>query len=144
MLRSLPGVLSDFVNIREEQISQKTGLTMDIISKQLKSLERLNFLTYIPRNDKPQIQFLTPRIDTRYFSLSDEIYKNRKEDAARRVQAVIDFVNNNEECRSVQLLRYFGENIKKSCNKCDVCSSKNKMSLSEQEYKEISEAILMN
>ncbi|MBR0323462.1 MAG: RecQ family ATP-dependent DNA helicase [Bacteroidales bacterium] len=142
MLRSLPGVLSDFVNIREEQISQKTGLTVDIISKQLKNLERLNFLTYIPRNDKPQIQFLTPRIDTRYFSLSDEIYKNRKEDAAKRVQAVIDFVNNNEECRSVQLLRYFGENIKKSCDKCDVCSSKNKMSLSEQEYKEISEAII--
>ena len=142
MLRNLPGVLSDFVNIREENISQKTGLSVDVINKQLKNLERLNFLTYIPRNDKPQIQFLTPRIDTKYFSLSDEIYKDRKEDAAKRAQAVIDFVNNNEECRSVQLLRYFGENIKKSCNKCDVCYSKNKMSLSEQEYQEISEAII--
>jgi ATP-dependent DNA helicase RecQ len=55
LLRSLPGVLIDFVNTREEQISQKTGLTMVIFSNQLKSLERLNFLTYIPRNDKPQI-----------------------------------------------------------------------------------------
>jgi superfamily II DNA helicase RecQ len=42
----------------------------------------------------------------------------------------------------VQLLKYFGENIKKTCGKCDVCSSKNKMTLSENEYQEISEAIV--
>ena len=142
MLRSLPGVLSDFVNIREEMISQKTGLPIDVINKQLANLDRLNFLNYIPRNDKPQIQFLTPRIDTRYFSLSNEIYRNRKDDANKRIQAVIDFVNNNDDCRSVQLLRYFGEDIKKTCGKCDVCSSKNKMTVSEEEYKAISETIL--
>ena len=142
MLRSLPGVLSDFVNIREEMISQKTGLPIDVINKQLANLDRLNFLNYIPRNDKPQIQFLTPRIDTRYFSLSNEIYRNRKDDANKRIQAVIDFVNNSDDCRSVQLLRYFGEDIKKTCGKCDVCSSKNKMTVSEEEYKEISEVII--
>ena len=142
MLRTLPGVLSDFVNIREEMISQKTGMPVEIISKQLTNLERLNFLSYIPRNDKPQLQFLTPRMDTKYFSLSDDIYRNRKDDACKRVQAVIDFVNNNEVCRSVQLLRYFGEDIKKTCDKCDVCSSKNKMTLGEHEYQEISEIIV--
>ena len=142
MLRSLPGVLSDFVNIREEMISQKTGLPIDVINKQLANLNRLNFLNYIPRNDKPQIQFLTPRIDTRYFSLSNEIYRNRKDDANKRIQAVIEFVNNNDDCRSVQLLRYFGEDIKKTCGKCDVCSSKNKMTVSEEEYKAISEIII--
>ena len=142
LLRSLPGVLSDFVNIREEQISQKTGIPINTIAKQLHNLERLNFLNYIPRNDKPQIQYLTPRIDTKYFSLSDEIYRNRKQDAYKRILTVIDFVNNDKECRSVQLLRYFGEDIKKTCDKCDVCSSKNKMTLSEHEYQEISEIIV--
>ena len=142
LLRSLPGVLSDFVNIREEMIFQKTGMPVDLIKKQLTNLERLNFLSYIPRNDKPQLQFLTPRMDTKYFSLSDDIYRNRKDDAGKRVQAVIDFVNNNEVCRSVQLLRYFGEDIKKTCDKCDVCSSKNKMTLGEHEYQEISELIV--
>ena len=143
LLRSLPGVLSDFVNIREEQISQKTGIPINTIAKQLHNLERLNFLNYIPRNDKPQIQYLTSRIDTKYFSLSDEIYRNRKQDAYKRILTVIDFVNNDKECRSVQLLRYFGEDIKKTCNKCDVCSSKNKItSLNEEEYKEISEIIV--
>ena len=142
LLRNLPGVLSDFVNIREEHISQKTGMPIDVINKQLCNLERLNFLNYIPRSDKPQIQFLTSRIDTKYFSLSDDVYKNRRDDAGKRVQAVIDFVNNDDICRSVQLLRYFGENIKKTCNKCDVCSSRNQSELTEQEYQDISKTII--
>ncbi len=142
LLRNTPGVLSDLVNIREEQISQKTGMPVDKISRQLSQLEKLNFMTYIPRNDKPNIQFLTERMDSKYFHLSDEVYKNRKDDAARRAQAVIDFVNNDRDCRSVQLLRYFGEDIKKTCGKCDVCSSKNKMSINDKEYQEISENIV--
>ena len=142
LLRNTPGVLSDLVNIREEQISQKTGMPTDKITRQLCQLEKLNFMTYIPRNDKPNIQFLTERMDSKYFHLSDEVYKNRKDDAARRAQAVIDFVNNDRDCRSVQLLRYFGEDIKKTCGKCDVCSSKNKMSINDKEYQEISANIV--
>lgn len=142
ILRNLPGVLSDFVNIREEQISQKTNIPVEKVTQQLQNLDSMNFLTYIPRNDKPQILFLTERLDIKYFTISDEIYKHRKDDAAKRVDAVIDFVSNNKECRSVQLLRYFGENIKKTCNKCDVCSSKNKMTLNDKEYRVISERIV--
>ena len=142
LLRNTPGVLSDLVNIREEQISQKTGMPVDKITRQLSQLEKLNFLTYIPRNDRPNIQLLTERLDSKHFYLSDEVYKNRKDEAAKRIQAVINFVNNDNDCRSVQLLRYFGENIKKTCDKCDVCSSKNKMNINDKEYQDISESII--
>lgn len=142
MLRNLPGILSDFVNIREETISQKIQVSTDRIELMLRKLDRLNFLTYIPRNDKPQIQFMTERLDTKYFSLSDEVYRNRKEDAENRIEAVIDFVNNSNDCRSVQLLKYFGENIKKRCGKCDVCSSRNKTNVSNIEYQNISDDVI--
>ena len=142
LLRNTPGILSDFVNIREEQIAQKTGMRIDLIIRQLGRLDKLNFLSYIPRSDKPNIQYITERIDTRYFNLSDEVYKNRKDDAVKRVLSVIDFVNNDKDCRSVQLLRYFGEDIKKTCDKCDVCSSKNKMTINNKEYQDISESII--
>ncbi|MDO5341565.1 MAG: RecQ family zinc-binding domain-containing protein, partial [Bacteroidia bacterium] len=142
MLRNFPGILSDFVRIREEQFSVKLGITVDKVCDILKKLERYNFLTYIQRSDKPQIQFVTERQDTNHFSLSDEVYKNRKEDASRRVQAVIDFVNNDKECRSVQLLRYFGEKIKTRCGKCDVCNIRNQMKINDAEYESISNAIL--
>lgn len=142
MLRNLPGVLSDFINIREETIFQKTGLPVDKIERQLKNLDNMNFLTYIPRSDKPKIQFITERLDTKHFHLSKEVYNDRKSDAEKRMQAVIDFVNNEKDCRSVQLLRYFGEDMKRRCGECDVCSSKNKKTLTQDEYLEISEIIV--
>ena len=121
MLRSLPGVMTDFVKVNEEALAKKTGLTPDKVVEQLKKLESYHFLSYAQRNDKPQILFLSEFVDTKHFSLSKENYHDRKRDAEERVKAVVDFVNNDEECRSVQLLRYFNEKTRKTCGRCDVC-----------------------
>ena len=124
MLRSLPGVLTDFVKINEEVLAKKTGLGVDKVVDQLKKLESYHFLSYAPRNDKPQVLFLSEFVDTKHFGLAKENYFDRKKDAEERVKAVIDFVNNDEECRSVQLLRYFNEKSKRACGNCDVCQKK--------------------
>ena len=121
MLRSLPGVLTDFVKINEEVLAKKAGLTSDKVVEQLRKLESYHFLSYAQRNDKPQVLFLSEFVDTKHFNLSKENYHDRKMDAEARVKAVIDFVNNDEECRSVQLLHYFDEKTKKICGRCDVC-----------------------
>ena len=94
---------------------------MEKVEEQLKKLEAYQFLSYVPRNDKPQVLFLTEFVGTRCFGLSKENYHDRKREAELRVKAVIDFVNNDEECRSVQLLRYFNEKKSNSCGRCDVC-----------------------
>ena len=121
MLRSLPGVLTDFVRINEETLAKKAGLTSEKVVEQLKRLEAYNFLSYAPRNDKPQVLFLSEFVDAKHFGLSKENYYDRKKDAEERVKAVVDFVNNDEECRSVQLLRYFNEKTRKTCGRCDAC-----------------------
>ncbi len=121
MLRSLPGVMTDFVKINEETMASKMGTTPEKVIDQLKKLESYNFLSYAPRNDKPQVLFLSEFVDTRHFGLSKENYYDRKKDAEERVKAVIGFVNNDEECRSAQLLRYFNEKTRKTCERCDVC-----------------------
>ena len=124
MLRSLPGVMTDFVKVNEEMLARKSGLTAEKVVEQLKKLEAYHFLSYAPRNDKPQILFLSEFVDTKHFGLSKENYYDRKKDAEERVKAVINFVNNDEECRSVQLLRYFNEDTRKTCGRCDVCLSR--------------------
>ncbi len=121
MLRSLPGVMTDFVKINEETLAKKTGLTADKVVEQLKKLESYHFLSYAQCNDKPQILFLSEYVDTKHFGLSKENYYDRKHDAEARVKAVVDFVNNDHECRSVQLLRYFNEERGNACGRCDVC-----------------------
>ena len=143
MLRNMPGVLSDFVKFNEEVAAQKTGMTVDQVMAQLKQMEQYNFLTYVPRKDQPQIQMLTELLDTRYFTISNENYLDRKRDAEERVGAVIDFVNNNQECRSVQLLRYFNETTEKVCGRCDVCLNHSERHLGVVEYEQIHEALSM-
>ena len=138
MLRSLPGVMTDFVRINEETLAKKTGLTPDKVTEQLKQLEAYNFLSYAPRNDKPQVLFLSEFVDTRHFNLSKENYYDRKRDAEARVKAVIDFVNNDEECRSVQLLRYFNEKTDQVCGRCDVCQKRKSGRVA---YREIDEKL---
>ena len=125
MLRSLPGVMSDFVRINEEVLAKKSGLTVEKVKEQLKKLESYNFLTYIPRHDKPQVLFLSEFVDTKHFVLSKENYFDRKRNAEERVKAMVGFVNNDEECRSIQLLRYFNEKTGKACGWCDVCQKRN-------------------
>ncbi len=125
MLRSLPGVMTDFVKINEEIIAKKTGMSSDKVIEQLKRLDSYSFLSYAPRKDKPQVLFLSEFVDTRHFGLSKENYYDRKNDAEARVKADIGFVNNDEECRSVQLLSYFNEKTKNICGHCDVCVKQN-------------------
>ena len=121
MLRTMPGVMTDFVRINEETVAKKTGLTAEKVKEQLKRLESYNFLSYVPQADKPQILFLSEFVDTKHFGLSKENYHDRKKEAEERMKAVIGFVENDEECRSVQLLRYFNEKTTKKCGRCDVC-----------------------
>ena len=139
MLRSLPGVLTDFVKINEEVLAKRIGMPVEKVMEQLKKLEAYNFLSYAQRNDKPQILFLSEFVDTKHFGLSKENYYDRKEDAEERVRAVVDFVNNDEECRSVQLLRYFNEKARKRCGRCDVCLKRNRRHVS---YGEIEDRLL--
>ena len=142
LLRNLPGVLSDFVVLSEETVAQKTGLRVDQVVAQLKQLEAYNFLSYAPRNEKPKILMLTEFLDTRYFELSKENYADRKRDAFERVKSVIDFVRNDQECRSVQLLRYFNEDTCKSCGRCDVCLNRAEHELEAVEYDQVRHELL--
>jgi NADH:ubiquinone oxidoreductase subunit F (NADH-binding) len=40
-----------------------------------------------------------------------------------RVQTMVDYVEEADECRSQYLLRYFGQSESKPCGKCDLCRS---------------------
>ena len=48
MLRSLPGVMTDFVKINEEVLAKRVGVPLEKLQKQLKTLDDYHFLTYIP------------------------------------------------------------------------------------------------
>ena len=47
---------------------------------------------------------------------------------------MFNYIQNDNKCRSIQLLKYFNEEQSKRCGKCDVCIERNKIELSELEF----------
>jgi ATP-dependent DNA helicase RecQ len=141
ILRNYPGVFTDFVSINEDEMARKMGISAEKVIEILNQLQKLSFLTYLPRKDQPQLLFLSERRDPSDLQLSRENYADRKVTAAKRLQAVIDFVHNEDQCRSLQLLAYFGEKYDRRCGKCDVCIKRNRLNLTDIEYGNISKKL---
>lgn len=141
LLRSYPGIFTDFVVINEEEIARRTSMEHTKVIQYLNHLQKLGFLAYNPRKEKPQLVFLWERVDSANITLSPQYYAHRKKSAEIRVQAVIDFINNRDVCRNIQLLKYFGENQVRRCGTCDVCSRRNSLALTDIEYDHISKRL---
>ena len=44
----------------------------------------------------------------------------------QRIDAVLDYAFNDQQCRETRMLRYFGEQTGDSCGHCDVCIDRRK------------------
>lgn len=122
ILRLYTGVFADYAFIREEDIMAKTGLDQQQLYQQLLLLSRHHILHYVPARQTPAIIYLTPRLENEEIRISHYIYEDRKARQEQRINAMINYIDNDEECRMVQLLKYFGEDIDHTCQKCDVCN----------------------
>lgn len=122
ILRLYTGVFADYVFIREEDIMAKTGLDQQQLYQQLLLLSKHHILHYVPARQTPAIIYLTPRLENEEIRISHYIYEDRKARQEQRINAMINYIDNDEECRMVQLLKYFGEDIDHTCQKCDVCN----------------------
>ncbi len=134
ILRSYSGLFTEFVKINEEELGRRLELTAQKVETVLQYLEKVELLVYKKRSGKPQVTFLTERMDGKQIFISDEHYKNRKHSAQKRLDAVLEYIKTSTRCRSVQLLEYFGERQTHRCGKCDVCIERNKIELSELEF----------
>lgn len=126
ILRLYGGIFSDYTAISENLIAQRCGKTETQIANMLKELQRLQIADYQPKSLKPLIIFTTPRIDIKDLYVSDRNYKDLKEASRRHRNTLAAYVTNSSECRSRQLLRYFGENDSIECGICDVCLAQKK------------------
>ena len=143
LLRSYGGLFSDYVNIYEKQLAKRAGMETDKIIAALSYLSKLKILSYYPLQTEPQIFYNTVRLPAENIGFSKENYQNRKEAAARRLEALIDFLANDRQCRSLQLLRYFGEEGIRRCGICDVCLTMNETGLSAPEFEKIKKAVTL-
>ncbi len=121
LLRTYTGLFADYVNISEELISQRLGLTGDEVYQALLALSRAGAISYVPRSTMPYLYFTTRREDTRHVLIPREVYEDRRAVMERRIRAMQDYVFSADGCRVERMLRYFGDPDAAPCGRCDVC-----------------------
>ena len=137
ILRSYSGVFTEFVNINELLIAKRTEMSKEAVVKRLNYLDNLKVLKYIPVKLSPQIVFTSERLGIKNIELEQDNYKNLKIAAEKRLQSLLNFLSNSLQCRSQQLLAYFGEPKSMRCGICDVCSRKSELTVNDIEFSRI-------
>ena len=121
LLRSHTGLFTDYAFINEDSLATRTGLTRKDVYELLLFFTRRKIIDYIPRKKTPFIIYTRKRIDSNLIHIPKEVYEERRDNYKNRIDSIIQYVKDDEHCRSKQLLRYFGEKNKENCTQCDVC-----------------------
>jgi ATP-dependent DNA helicase RecQ len=123
ILRTHMGIFDDYVNINEFIIAQKIKSHQPEVIRKLEYLAKLELVDYIAKNTKPAVTYLTERLPEANVVLQPRFYQERKDVAFEKMKAMIRFLES-DECRSVMLLSYFGEQESERCGKCPECLKK--------------------
>jgi len=142
ILRSYDGVFDNYTNIKEEELARRSETTQDITNKYLNQLNDTGIISFLPRKDIPQLTFIEERMNVEDLSISKANLMDRKKAHYAKMKAVIDFADNNSQCRSILLLSYFGEITSVRCGICDFCLKRNKLELNDMEFESTEEEIL--
>ena len=121
LLRSYGGLFGDFRFIDEGIVAQRAGLMQPQVHEALKALGRKRVLKFIPRRATPVVRYRRRREDPARLVFPKDAYEERRRQFAERIGAMMRYATNDDKCRSLQLLGYFGEDTAQPCGHCDVC-----------------------
>lgn len=133
--RSFSGIFDFHREISEEQIAKRLNIPIEKLIKDLGTLESQGLADINWRSNLPQVTLLHERLPDDYMTINPSIYKTRKDVAFEKLSKMQEFLQK-PECRSILLLRYFGQKGDK-CGKCDICLAEEKSNHSIKELRVI-------
>ena len=129
LLRLYGGLFEEPAVIDEIRVARHLQWQVDSVVERAQELDRMGVISYKRRSDAPTVTLMTPREDAAKLQLDPVALRDRRARAERRLEAMIDHMNNTDRCRAVVLLEYFGEQDPSSCGRCDVCRGMRRASL---------------
>ena len=123
LMRSYTGLFSYAVPIDEEFVAGKCGVSIPELRQLLYGLGVNHVIRYIPTAHANVIYILHNRLYPGNVQLSPGRYELLKSTFGSRVDTMVDYVQETDQCRTRFLLRYFGEEKADDCGRCDICRS---------------------
>lgn len=144
LLRTYEGIFDNRVSVYEQQIAKTVNCTIEYIHHSLKQLSIQGIIEYMPKKERPQIQFLLNRAPAAYLAIHQDAYLERKKLYQERIQTIIDYTHEDIDCRSKFIAQYFGDNAIKDCGICDNCLKKKKKKIAATDFALIENEIKKN
>lgn len=124
ILRSYTGVFDVETQINTFSVAKKSGVSEQKVLALLEKLHQMEIISYRAQNNDASIVFNEVREDERTINRIAKFLKSQNELKISNLNSVIDYVTNKKTCKSVLLLKYFGEEHPPKCGICSVCISK--------------------
>lgn len=121
IVRIYGGIFDVPITIDLDRVAYKNGISIEKVTYTLQEMQKAQVIDLTLHDTDASITFLVPREDDRVinpFTKTITIYNENKK---RQVEAVLRFIENTKDCKSLQLLQYFGEENLEDCGICSVC-----------------------
>ena len=141
LMRNYAGIFVQDAYVDEGFLADQLDVTRKVLYDAFISLAKRKIIRYVPGDVKPYIVYYQPRLPLSYITLGREAYENRKELFVTKIGAMARYIRDDETCRQLLLMEYFGQKEEKPCGICDVCIGKKKR-LHREERKSLEEQIL--
>ncbi|MEW4924122.1 RecQ family ATP-dependent DNA helicase [Algibacter sp. 2305UL17-15] len=125
ILRSYGGIFDHQTDINTRKMADKASVSEHVVIQTLEQLAIDDIITLNHTKTDAQITFIEPREDDKTINRIASIINQQNKLKEEQVSAVIDYINNDDLCKSMQLLSYFGEKDIAPCGMCSVCTTKN-------------------
>ena len=121
LMRKYTGIFSYPVPIDEDYVSGQIGVTVPQLRQLLYRLSLEHVIRYVPCDHATVLYLQHERLRPKNVNLDPERYELLKDSAHKRMQKMLDYINEDDVCRSAYLLEYFGQTESADCGTCDVC-----------------------
>lgn len=141
LLRSYEGIFDYPSMIHEKTLARFIGISRDELVEKLYKLKQYGIVEYEPPSDQPYIYLLMNRMYNEAFRINSHDYLIRKKQYETRVAAMVDYCNDEMQCRSNMIGQYFSDDDNKPCGICDNCLKRKREKISEEEFKAMQQLI---
>ncbi|MDO5608485.1 MAG: RecQ family ATP-dependent DNA helicase [Capnocytophaga sp.] len=124
LLRTYTGLFEQDIAVSIEKIADRIQENTLQIKHWFEKMAADDIITYRHQDTDLELTFLVMRDDERTINAVAKSVRLLSESKQALQQTVWHYITNENQCRSVQLLDYFGETGSKDCGICSVCVGK--------------------
>ena len=124
ILRTYPGICEMKTALNLVLIAKKSNHTQKQVSDILHKLNEKDIVDFTAKAADSSLTFNEIREDERTISKVVKYLENQNNLKKEQFKAVLDYVQNEQECKSKSIAAYFGEEVLDDCGICSYCVTK--------------------